>query len=179
MRYLVACKNYCAVRDDNALDFTYRVELARLVPSGTARLRAIACIVPGMDIHIFNQLRIIPALALVRRPGHHQSLVVIRHDLEYAGGGWPPWGIERHAYEQTLVEQLNLLHRHVRRATPVCPVALVLLIVVLGAQVRDSVDKTQDEAIRGPIDDNIHGHVVVIEGNAVCFLPGRLARAVA
>ena len=42
-------------------------------------------------------------------------------------------------------------------------------MIIVG--VRDGVNKTEDEAICGPVDDDVDGHVVFIDGCSVCVGP--------
>lgn len=144
------------VRNNDTLDFPQLHQLARFVPSRAACLGAVPTVVTRVNVDIFYQLCVVSALPLVRGPRHHELFaVLIRHDLENSRTG-----ADLDAHKQPVIEELDLLHGHVWRPTPVRPVRLVLLVVVLGAEIGNGVDEAQNEAVRSPVDDDVDGHVV-------------------
>ena len=43
----------------------------------------------------------------------------------------------------------------------------MLVVVVSRVDIDDGMDKAQDEPLGGPVDNNVHGHVVLVEGNLI------------
>jgi len=41
----------------------------------------------------------------------------------------------------------------------------LLVVVVGGVDIDNGMDKTEDEPFGGPVDDDVHGHVILIHGN--------------
>jgi hypothetical protein len=66
-------------------------------------------------------------------------------------------------HEETAIHDLKLVGRHPRRAAPICPVSFVYLIIILSAEVDDSVDKTEHEAICRPVNDEIDSKIIFVK----------------
>jgi hypothetical protein len=75
------------------------------------------------------------------------------------------------AHEQTLVEKLDLVHAHRGGAAPVRPGRFVHLIIILGREVDDGMEKTEHETFRSPVDNDVNGHVVSVECDFVGIYP--------
>jgi hypothetical protein len=75
----------------------------------------------------------------------------------------------RHTEEEAAKKEVDLFRGHGGRATPVCPVRLIgLIVVVLWIEVDRGMDEAEDESVGSPIDDNVHGHIVVINCDFFC-----------
>ena len=42
---------------------------------------------------------------------------------------------------------------------------MLFVVVVGGVDIDDGMDKTKDEPFGGPVDDDVHGHVILVQGN--------------
>lgn len=54
----------------------------------------------------------------------------------------------------------------------------MLLVIVIGGEICHSMNKTKDETVRGPVDDDVNSHVVIVKSNLVSIDPWRLSGTV-
>lgn len=43
----------------------------------------------------------------------------------------------------------------------------MLVVVIDGVDIDNGMNKAQDESLGGPVDDNVHGHVILVQRNFV------------
>ena len=42
---------------------------------------------------------------------------------------------------------------------------MLLVVVISGVDINDSVDEAQDEPLGSPVDHDIHGHIILVQGD--------------
>jgi len=42
---------------------------------------------------------------------------------------------------------------------------VLLIVVISGVDINDGVDEAQDEPLGGPVDHDVHGHVILVQGD--------------
>jgi len=104
----------------------------------------------------------------IRGPTHEQrAILLISQNLEHPRH----CARLRDADEQTTIEKADLVHGHIGGTTPICPVRFLVFVIIAGSQIGCCMDETQDEALGGPIYDNINSHVVLVKGDLVGLGP--------
>ena len=153
-----------------------------LEASGAAgfRVRAAGRLVVDIDVggelcEFFGE-RASGLAAAVGGPAEPEGAVgLVEEDLEDAVPRERLW----YDLAETLVEEVDLFYTHEGRAAPVGPACLVAFVIVMRRQVDDGVYEAQDHALRGPIDDDVDCHVVGVDGDLICVLPGRAGALIA
>ena len=109
-------------------------------------------------------------VAGVGRPTKQDSVVLgagVGQDLKDPGEHAWLWTIA----VESLVKEGELFWAHCGGATPVCPWCLVVFIIVGWSEVDHGMDETKHEALGGPANYDVDGHVVVVECDFVRIVP--------
>jgi hypothetical protein len=152
---------------------TIRHVLLGLVAPSAAGLGV--CVAGGAaDGHLCGELgkvlrdRAALYLLPVGRPAKVKSTVLVikknlKHALHGRGLGY--------VLHESAKQKVDLLLAHVGRAAPVGPAGFVDFVIVAFRDVYDRVDEAQDHTVRSPVDDDVHGHIITVQDNFVCFSP--------
>jgi hypothetical protein len=143
-----------------------RHELRGPVPACAARFGIATFLWTSSQFRILHEFGKVPprkAITLIRRPRKKKLTTrLVGQDLKYSGGS-VIWESLRQVIVEALIKELKLPQRHIWCSAPVCPVGFVkFIIVALGIEVNSGMYETEDEAFRGPINDDVHSHIIGI-----------------
>lgn len=109
-------------------------------------------------------------MVAVRRPAEPEGTIGLVE--QYLKHPVPRRGLWNDLTEP-LMQKIDLLHTHVRCPAPVGPPGLVVFVIVTRRQVDYGVYEAQNHAVCGPVDHDVHRHVVGVHRYLIRVLPRR------